>query len=120
MGAAENRRRPRKMHLDMDMIRASIENAILRAGKQKQSSIQSKLRRLLSTGTAAQHIEFVHGTGRYFFPEDLEKIAAAATKKGGQSSFGVGCRIFCFISCICLGDFSQECREKCRELCESD
>lgn len=118
IGGGESRRRPRRIHLDMDMIRASIENAISRAGKRRQLSIRRKLQRLLSKGTAAQKIEFVHGSGRYFFPEDLEKFAAASTKKGGRT-FGIGCRIFCFISCICLADFTQECREKCREVCES-
>lgn len=107
-----------QMHLDMDMVRASLRNAIARAKQQGLTSIQGKLERLLTKGAAAQQVDFVLGSGnRYFFPEDVEKLAAMA-EKNKFHTFGIGCRIFCWVSCWCTGEFTQECRERCREICE--
>lgn len=106
-----------QMHLDMDMVRASLRNAIDRAKQQGLASIQARLERLLASGTAAQQVDFVLGSGnRYFFPEDVEKYAAMA-EKNKLHSFQVRCTIFCFLACLCTADFTQECRERCRELC---
>jgi hypothetical protein len=111
--------RQTQMHLDMDMVRASLRNAIARAKQQGFTSLQGKLERLLANGTAAQQVDFVLGSGnRYYFPEDVEKLAAMA-EKNKIHTFGIRCRIFCWISCWCTGDYTQECREKCREICEA-
>jgi len=59
----------REMHLDMDMVRASLNNAIERARSQRLTKIEERLQRLLTNGTAAQQVDFVLGSGtRYFFP----------------------------------------------------
>jgi hypothetical protein len=104
-----------EMHLDMDMVRASLQNAIARAKKQGLKSILERLERLAASGTAAQQIDFVLGSGRqYMFPEDVEKWAAQA-EKNKFHTFGVVCGTFCWLSCICTPN-AQECREKCRDI----
>jgi hypothetical protein len=105
-----------EMHLDMDMVRASLENAISRSKKQGLSSIQAKLERLRLNGTAAQQIDFVLGSGRqYVFPEDLERLALKA-EEDKFYTFGVVCGTFCWLACVCTGQFNQECRERCRDI----
>ncbi len=104
-----------EMHLDMDMVRASLKNAIERAKQKHLARIQERLERLLASGTAAQQVDFVLGSGsRYFFPEDIEALAAKAEKDKFQT-FGVVCDTFCWVSCICTQN-AQECRERCRDI----
>ena len=105
-----------QMHLDMDMVRASLDNAIERATNQNLSKILPRLQRLRASGTAAQQVDFVLGSGRqYMFPEDVEKIAARA-EKNKFHTFGVVCNTFCWLSCICTGDNNQECQQQCRDV----
>ncbi|MCK9914785.1 hypothetical protein MXD81_37070 [Microbacteriaceae bacterium K1510] len=108
-----------QMHLDMDMVRASIGNAIERTKKQNQKEISDRLERLLANGTAAQQVEFVLGSGdKYFFPEDIEKWAQAA-EADKLHSFGVVCNTVCYTICKCscwFKDCTQECSERCRDI----
>lgn len=110
----------REMHLDMDMVRASLDDAIRRTRKKGQTVIAEKLERLRANGTAAQQVEFVLGSGdKYFFPEDVEKWAAMA-EKNKFHSFGVVCDTVCYVicKCSCWGpkECVQECTERCREI----
>jgi hypothetical protein len=113
----ENRVRPlSEMHLDMDMVRASLDNAVERAKKENLTAILERLERLRAKGTAAQQVDFVLGSGnQYMFPEDVERVAAMA-EKDKFHSFGVVCGSFCWLSCICTGKNNQECRERCRDI----
>lgn len=105
-----------EMHLDMDMVRASLRNAIDRAGAQGLATIREKLERLMSSGTAAQQIDFVLGPGRqYMFPEDVERLAAKA-EADKFHTFGIVCGTFCWLACVCTGKYNQECRERCRDI----
>lgn len=112
---------PLQMHLDMDMVRASLNNAIERTKKQKHYAISERLERLLANGTAAQQVDFVLGSGdKYFFPEDVETWAKMA-EANKFHSFGVVCDEVCFIICKCscwrrLEDCVQQCTERCRQI----
>jgi hypothetical protein len=113
----ENRVRPlSQMHLDMDMVRASLDNAVERAKKGNRTAILERLERLRANGTAAQKVDFVLGSGnQYMFPEDVEKVAAQA-EKDKFHSFGVVCGSFCWLCCVCTANNNQECRERCRDI----
>jgi hypothetical protein len=117
--AASANGEPPKMHLDMDMVRASIDNAIARTRKQGLEAIAARLERLRDKGTAAQQVDFVLGSGqKYFFPEDVEKWAEQA-EKDKFHSFGVVCNTVCYTICKCscwFKDCTQECTERCREI----
>jgi hypothetical protein len=104
-----------EMHLDMDMVRASLKNAIERSKKSSIPNLQQKLERLLAKGTAAQQVDFVLGSGnRYMFPEDVEKLAAES-EKNKFHTFGVICGSFCWLACTCL-PYNQECQQRCRDI----
>lgn len=103
------------LHLDMNMVQASIENAIART---KDPELNQKLRRLLTNGTAVQKVEFVHGSGRYYFPEDMERAIAASTRAAAASDSTCWiCHEVCTLVCNCLGNGDQYCKDKCREVC---
>jgi len=104
------------LHLDMNMVRASIENAIART-KQKPE-LNKKLQRLLGNGTAVQQVEFVHGSGKYYFPEDLEKAIAQSQNVNASSDAQCWvCENVCTVVCNCLGNGDQYCKDKCKEVC---
>ena len=105
------------LHLDMNMVRASLENAIARTRSQKE--INAKLRRLLARGTAVQQVEFVMGSGTYYFPEDVEKAITESQRVGVKQSGGQCwvCENVCWLVCTCLENSEQYCREKCRQVC---
>ena len=103
------------LHLDMDMVKASLENAIERtAGKPE---LNEKLRRLLSNGTAAQQVDFVLGTGTYYFPEDLEEVAKSGKIPVASGAQCWVCENVCTLVCNCLGNGDQYCKERCRQVC---
>ena len=112
-----------ELHLDMNMVRASIENTIART-KTKQPSISEKLARLLAQGTPVQQVEFVHGSGVYYFPEDLQKYIAdaeSAQTTGAVRTTGGQCTVcswVCTTVCNCLGNGDQYCKDRCRNVCE--
>jgi hypothetical protein len=105
-----------KMHLDMDMVRASIDNAIART---KVPAIKERLERLRSKGTAAQQVDFVLGSGKnYFFPEDVERWAALA-EENKFATFGVVCNTVCYLICKCFcndKDCVQQCNQDCHDV----
>jgi|SRR5580658_2193787 hypothetical protein len=105
--------------MDIDMARASIDNAIERAEQAKLTSIHSKLVRLKTTGTAAQQLEFAMGTDNpYYFPEDRAQLAGPGHE---FHTAGVICRcvmrVFCWLSCWGTGD-ERQCREECHNICD--
>ena len=108
-----------KIHLDMDMVEQSIRSAIAQTQRTNQKLIQSKLERLLASGTDAQKVEFVLGSGTYYFPEDIEKLAKLSRASGGKE-LSVDCHRVCetvwYYICRCTGS-AQECRDEAREFC---
>lgn len=104
-----------QMHLDMDMVRASIDNAIART---KLPAIKERLERLRSQGTAAQQVDFVLGSGKsYFFPEDVERWAALA-EENKFATFGVVCDTVCHVICKCFCN-DKDCVQQCQEDCHN-
>lgn len=114
-----NKAAPDVIHLDMDMVRASLDNAIERSKKEDITWLTPRLEYLRSHGTGAQQVDFVLGSGnRYFFPQDVEKLVALSENPvTAKSDCPLICRLFCWLACICTGDARQECTERCREVC---
>jgi hypothetical protein len=107
----------KELHLDMNMVRASIGIAIART-KTNNPLISQKLARLLAQGTAVQQVDFVHGSGSYYFPEEVE--AAIVQSESVHITEGVQCWIcepVCMTVCACLGNGDQYCKDKCRDVC---
>ena len=110
---------PEPIHLDMDMVDASLKMAIQNA---KSEIVKEKLIRLQEEGTDAQRVAFVMGEGTYYFPEDLERLAKMSrdASDGGANTMGL-CRRFCEVNnytiCRCLGNGDQACREFARNIC---
>jgi hypothetical protein len=108
-----------KIHLDMDMVEQSVRSAITQTQRTSQKLIQAKLERLLATGTDAQKVEFVLGSGTYYFPEDIENLAKLSRASGGRE-LAVDCHRVCetvwYYICRCTGS-AQQCRDEARELC---
>jgi hypothetical protein len=104
---------PRSGRLDADTIDTSIAVAANRADKAGYSDIAAKLRRLASTGTSAQKTEFLMGSGKYYFPEDIQKSASV-------HATAVTCRDVCTFLCMCLtcqSPVDHCCQEVCRQVC---
>jgi hypothetical protein len=111
------------IHLDMDMVEESLRNAIKRTGEAGELSIQGKLKQLLETGTDAEKVDFVLGSGTYYFPGDVAQLAKLSRLSGGRSVAGYDCRRICkfiyFLVCRCIQRRDeQECNETKREYCE--
>jgi hypothetical protein len=109
---------PDQLHLDMDMVRASLALAIRDAQKKGRKEIADKLERLAKSGTAVQQVEFVMGTGTYYFPEDIEKSLNDVGKP--VQAAGVQCVVcdwVCTTVCSCLGNGDQACKDRCRNVC---
>lgn len=111
------------IHLDMDMVEESLRNAIKRTRDAGQPSIPTKLEHLLKKGTDAEKVEFVLGSGTYYFPGDVEQLAKLSRQTGGKSLESGGCRRVCtivyYLVCRCIQlRNDQECRETSREFCE--
>ncbi len=106
-----------KIHLDMNMVNASIANATARAKAADERELAAKLERLATQGTAKQKTDFVMGTGKYYFPEDIEK----AVTMGASASTEHVCRLVCYVVCTCVsgpnGANDQVCHEVCRQIC---
>jgi hypothetical protein len=103
------------LHLDMNMVRASIEDAI--AKTKQNASLNAQLTRLLRSGTPVQQVEFVMGTGRYYFPWDVEAAIADSGKAAAASIQCTVCENVCHLVCSCLGNGDQYCQDKCRDIC---
>jgi hypothetical protein len=107
-----------QLHLDMNMVRASLENAITRSEAKGQKRIAEKLRRLLDKGTPVQQVDFVHGGGTYYFPEDVEKAIADSGKPAAAGVQCWVCNPVCYLVCTCQQKGDQYCKERCKQVCE--
>lgn len=104
-----------ELHVDMVMVDLSIKSAMQNV---KTDSLRQKFNNLLTKGTNAQKLEYVYGSGTYYFPEDLEKIAAESLT---ETPSGKICTRVCDFVCneICRCALSDQiCREVCRKVCE--
>lgn len=110
-----------EIHLDINMVEQSIRNAIERTGKSGQKTIQAKLERLLQSGSDSQKVDFVFGSGTYYFPEDIEVMAAISRKDPlfSKSKCHKVCDNVCWMACMCIPKTkSQECSERCKQVCQ--
>lgn len=110
---------PEPIHLDMDMVDASLKMAIQNA---KSLAVKEKLIRLQTDGTDAQRVDFVMGEGTYYFPEDLERLAKMSREASAEGASTIGvCRRICEINnytiCKCLGNGDQFCRDFAKKVC---
>lgn len=100
--------------VDMDLVCASIENAIDRATQQKLDELVVRLQRLLRDGTPVQQVDFVLGSRRtYYFPEDIEKMIAS----GPTAAHPFRLQRFSWLRCRPLSDGSHECQEYQNQIC---
>ncbi len=104
------------LHLDMDMVDASLEDAKKYAIAQNKNSLVAKLEKLQLNGSDSDKVYFVHGTGTYFFSEDIA-IMAEDSRKGGVVERVSICDNLCYIVCRCLIDGDQICSRICRQIC---
>lgn len=127
-GAAQE---TRKFHFDALMVDQSIRDAIVvlsstsisenaepsSSGSTSQSLVQ-KLQRLLETGSAYEKAMFSMSSDTYYFPEDVNAMAASAARSensiSGEQSFS--CQSVCYTVCRCIGTH-QDCKDMCRWVC---
>jgi len=109
----------KKIHLDMDMVEESIRCAINETKRTGKTITQAKLERLLKDGSDPEKVQFVLGSGTYYFPEDIKQIAKLSRESGGKP-LNLDCHRVCetvwYYICRCTGS-AQECRDEARELC---
>ena len=108
----------KQFHLDMDMVDASLLNAIMQTERNEQFAIRVKLERLLENGTDVEKVEFVLGSGSYYFPEDIQAMADESRDKAFTPDSVLECEFVCWVVCTCLTQESQECAERCRNICK--
>lgn len=117
-GVAISFNKPRAIHLDMNMIEASLDSAITSAVDEE---IKVRLQQLRTNGTDAQKADFVMGNGKYYFPEDIEMLAKRSRETNGKVEADDYCFEVChvtgYVLCRCLGNGDQECRDMWREIC---
>jgi len=111
-----------QIHLDMDMVEQSLRSAITATDRTGQKDIKTKLEWLLAKGTDAEKVEFVLGSGTYYFPGDVERLAKLSRESGGKAT-GENCRRVCepvyYWVCRCIQTRNdQECRETSRIFCQ--
>jgi hypothetical protein len=100
--------------VDMDLVRASIENAITQSKRQKMDAITVRLERLIFNGTDAQQLDFVLGGGSvYYFPEDVEKMIHSGPKVAHRFNL----QRLSWLRCRPLNDGTQICEEHNKQLC---
>lgn len=103
--------------IDMDFVRASLENAIRRAKQRKHNGVIERLDRLYCEGTKAQQASFVLGPGRtYFFPEDVQKMVDSGSTKAHPFSL----HKLSWMRCRPLDDGSQIYEEHSIQICLVD
>jgi hypothetical protein len=77
-----------QIHLDMDMVEQSLRSAITQTDRAGHKDAKGKLEWLLDKGTDAEKVEFVLGSGTYYFPGDVEKLAKLSRESGGKAMAG--------------------------------
>jgi hypothetical protein len=120
------------IHLDMNMVEASLDSAIHMFEKETNSindverrksrdSILISLKNLRSQGSTADKVRFVMTSGTYYFSEDLERMADSAESNDHRTSSI--CKRVCepviyFVCrCICTPQpYGQDCEQFCREM----
>ena len=108
-----------ELHLDMNMVRASLTQAIERTKRKGSTKLSAKLKNLLDSGTSVQQVDFVLGSGTYYFPEDLES-AIAKSESAQVEANGIDCMVcewVCTTVCNCLQNGDQYCKDRCRNVC---
>jgi hypothetical protein len=107
------------LHLDMDMVEESIRNAVARTQRDGKTIIADKLQRLLDGGADSEKIEFVLGSGTYYFPEDLNRAAQIARTSSDATNDRCRkvCDNVCWMVCKCVTGGEQQCGERCRQIC---
>jgi hypothetical protein len=103
----------RQIHLDMNMINASLQLAIQNC---VNTSIKEKLLRLQNNGTDVQKVEFVMGTGTYHFPEDIEMLVKHFNDDDNGTCQNI-CEIIAYTVCRCVELGDQVCQEVSRNIC---
>lgn len=110
------------IHLDMDMVDESIRSAIKYTQKTGRKLTQSKLEHLLAAGTDAQKVEFVFGSGTYYFPEDLDHVAKLSRESHDMANMTMAadchsvCETIWYVVCRCTGN-AQWCKDEARAVC---
>lgn len=100
--------------VDIDLTRASIENAVARATRMRLAPLAERLQRLLSHGTAAQQVGFVLGSApTYYFPEDIERMA----QSGPLVDHPFTMHGFAWVRCRPLNAKEQICEEYHNRIC---
>ncbi|MBX9894497.1 MAG: hypothetical protein K2Y09_04860 [Nitrosomonas sp.] len=134
-GAQEQHKTPssgdfetRQFHYDALMVDQSIRDAIIvleesltdvdAAAMSRKQGLVKKLQRLLETGSAYEKAVFSLASDSYYFPEDVNAMAAsAAQNKDSISSEKVfSCERICYVVCRCIGTH-QDCKDMCRWVC---
>lgn len=109
----------RAIHLDMNMIEASLDSAIANS---VDPDITLRLKHLKASGSDAQKVDFVMGKGKYYFPDDIEMLAKLSRQSNGAILEGRICEEVChvtgYVLCRCLGNGEQECFDMWREICK--
>jgi hypothetical protein len=100
--------------VDMDLVRASLENALMRARQRDMDVVAQRLERLLESGTQVEQIAFVLGSGRvYYFPEDVQRMVEA----GPTIAHPFRSLPLSWLRCRPMNDGSQLCEESQRRIC---
>ena len=107
------------IHLDMDMVEESLRSALRETAQSKQTEIHERLQRLLQRGTDVQKVDFVLGSGTYYFPEDIDHVVRLSRASSGKP-LELNCQRICetvwYTICRCTGN-AQWCRDETREVC---
>lgn len=87
-----------EVHIDLDLMDLSIEDAIRNAVKMKEKEIIEELKYLLKNGTVGEKLEFVFGEGNYIFPRNLKEFNNAKAKR---HIYTLVCTLVGFLQCFC-------------------
>ena len=118
---ADAAKRPEGLNLDMDMVRASLALAIRDTRQKGALKLADKFDRLSKSGSPVQQVEFVIGTGTYYFPEDIQRAISAPEKVAEKVGLTCWvCHQVCSIVCGLNEMGDRVCEEKCRDVCHND
>jgi hypothetical protein len=119
-----------EFHLDLNMIDASLDAAIVRlrraAIRESQHTILHSLEQLRANGSYADRVDFVFGKGPYYFRDGIDRVVESAFRNEHRTS-GV-CHTVCEIitypvcRCVCVmlygvRDCDQYCTDRSRSVC---
>lgn len=113
-----------RIHLDMDMVDASIDTVIERLSDDRH--LRERFQHFQKTATNAQKIDFVYGSGTFWFPDEMEALAHASRETDDVVSLAISCRVVVYIVCRCIigknpdvpdDAIEQLCSEISRKVC---